>query len=89
MTSSKRTSTRFWHANKTALVKLAVYNCKIKAAVVEADPTEKNQRRMLNYGHTIGHAIESVSGYKLLHGEAVAIGIIAAGLIEKELGLGR
>ena len=42
---------------------------------------------MLNYGHTIGHAIESVSDYELLHGEAVAIGIIAAGLIEKELGL--
>ncbi len=71
----------------TSLEKLASYNCKIKAAVVEADPTEKNQRRMLNYGHTIGHAIESVSGYELLHGEAVAIGIIAAGLIETELGL--
>jgi 3-dehydroquinate synthase len=70
-----------------ALEKLAVYNCNIKAAVVETDPTEKNQRRMLNYGHTIGHAIESVSGYELLHGEAVAIGIIAAGLIEKELDL--
>jgi len=70
-----------------ALEKLAVHNCEIKAAVVEADPTEKNQRRILNYGHTIGHAVESVSGYELLHGEAVAIGIIAAGLIEKELGL--
>lgn len=73
--------------DNTALEKLAAYNCKIKAAVVEADPTEKNRRRMLNYGHTIGHAIESVSGYELLHGEAVAIGIVAAGLIEKELGL--
>jgi 3-dehydroquinate synthase len=43
---------------------------------------------MLNYGHTIGHAIESASGFELLHGEAVAIGIITAGLIEIELGLG-
>ena len=66
---------------------VAYQNCKIKAQVVEADPTEKNQRRMLNYGHTIGHAIESASGFELLHGEAVAIGIIAAGLIEIELGL--
>jgi len=73
--------------DNAALEKLAAFNCKIKASVVEADPTEKNQRRMLNYGHTIGHAVESVSGYELLHGEAVAIGIIAAGLIEKELGL--
>ena len=71
------------------LEKMACFNCTIKAAVVEADPVEKNQRRMLNYGHTIGHAVEAASGYQLLHGEAVAIGIIAAGLIEIELGLGR
>ena len=70
------------------LEKIAEQNCRIKAAVVEADPTEKNQRRMLNYGHTIGHAIESASGFVLLHGEAVGIGIIAAGMIEIEMGLG-
>ncbi len=66
---------------------MADYNCKIKASVVEADPMEKNQRRMLNYGHTVGHAVEAASGFELLHGEAVAIGIIAAGLIENEIGL--
>jgi len=70
------------------LEQVAYQNCRIKAQVVEADPTEKNQRRMLNYGHTIGHAIEWASGFELLHGEAVAIGIIAAGMIEIELGLG-
>ena len=70
------------------LEKVAYLNCKIKAKVVEADPTEKNQRRMLNYGHTIGHAVESASGFELLHGEAIGIGMIAAGLIEIELGLG-
>jgi 3-dehydroquinate synthase len=43
---------------------------------------------MLNYGHTIGHAVESASGFELLHGEAIAVGIIAAGLIEIEMGLG-
>jgi 3-dehydroquinate synthase len=69
------------------LEKMACFNCKIKAAVVQADPTEKNQRRVLNYGHTIGHAVESASGYKLLHGQAIAIGIIGAGLIEIEMGL--
>jgi 3-dehydroquinate synthase len=68
---------------------IAYRNCRIKAAVVEADPFEKNQRRVLNYGHTIGHAVESASNYQLLHGEAVAIGLIGAGLIEEQLGLAK
>ncbi|MHC4131475.1 MAG: 3-dehydroquinate synthase [Planctomycetota bacterium] len=67
---------------------MAIHNSRIKGAVVELDPLEKNQRRMLNYGHTIGHAVEQASGYELLHGEAIAIGIIGAGLIEIEKGLG-
>jgi len=66
---------------------VAHFNCKIKGSVVETDPQEKNKRRILNYGHTIGHAVEAASGFDLLHGEAVAIGIIAAGLIEIELEL--
>ncbi len=66
---------------------VARYNCRIKGQVVEADPCETNQRRMLNYGHTIGHAVEAASNYTLLHGQAVAVGIIAAGLIEAEMGL--
>jgi len=70
------------------LEKIAHLNCKIKGDVVEADPREQNQRRILNYGHTIGHAVEAASGFALLHGEAVAIGIVAAGLIEIEMGLG-
>jgi 3-dehydroquinate synthase len=69
------------------LEKIAYWNCKIKGGIVEADPGEQNIRRILNYGHTIGHAVEAASGFELLHGEAVAIGIIAAGLIEIELGL--
>jgi 3-dehydroquinate synthase len=69
------------------LEQLAGYNCRIKGAVVEQDPTETNQRRLLNYGHTIGHAVESAAGYTLLHGEAVAIGIAAALQIEKQLRL--
>ncbi len=69
------------------LEKVAQFNCKIKGDVVQTDPYEQNKRRILNYGHTIGHAVESASGFELLHGEAVAIGIIAAGLIEIELKL--
>jgi 3-dehydroquinate synthase len=69
------------------LEKVAHWNCKIKGKVVETDPGEKNLRRILNYGHTIGHAVEAASGFELLHGEAVAIGIIAAGLIEIEMQL--
>ncbi len=69
------------------LEKVAYFNCKIKGKVIETDPFEQNKRRILNYGHTIGHAVETASGFELLHGEAVAIGIIAAGLIEVELKL--
>ena len=69
------------------LEEVAHKNCKIKGGVVESDPREQNLRRILNYGHTIGHAVESASGFELLHGEAVAIGIIGAGLIEIEMEL--
>jgi 3-dehydroquinate synthase len=52
--------------------------CKIKAAIVEADERESDLRRILNFGHTIGHAVEAVSGYSLAHGMAVAMGMVAA-----------
>ena len=56
--------------------------------VVSGDEREAGQRTLLNYGHTLGHAIESVSGYAAyLHGEAVAIGMRAAGIISVEMGL--
>ena len=71
----------------SVLEQIAYTNCRIKAEVVRQDPTEKNLRRILNYGHTIGHAVESASGFELLHGESVAIGMIAAGKIEQALGL--
>jgi 3-dehydroquinate synthase len=75
--------------DRNALETLARYNCRIKGGVVEEDPFEKNKRRILNYGHTVGHAVEAASNYQMLHGEAVAIGIVAAGLIEVELGLSK
>jgi len=52
--------------------------CRIKAAVVEADEKESDFRRILNFGHTIGHAVEAVSEYRLAHGSAVAMGMVAA-----------
>jgi 3-dehydroquinate synthase len=63
--------------------------CEIKAEVVSQDETESGLRAILNFGHTIGHAIENSSGYgKFLHGEAIAIGQVAAAkLSEKILGL--
>lgn len=64
--------------------------CRIKTAVVEADEFEETGlRALLNYGHTIGHAIESVSGLRgsILHGEAVAIGSVLATYLSADLGL--
>jgi 3-dehydroquinate synthase len=63
--------------------------CEIKADVVGQDETESGLRAILNFGHTIGHAIENISGYgKYLHGEAISIGQVAAARISTEaLGL--
>ena len=60
----------------------------IKAEVVSEDEREAERRTLLNYGHTVGHAIEAVTGYtRFLHGEAVAVGMRASGLMSVELGL--
>jgi 3-dehydroquinate synthase len=63
--------------------------CEIKAEVVGQDERESGVRAILNYGHTLGHAIETVCGYgQLLHGEAVALGMVYAGLVScRERGL--
>ncbi len=59
----------------------------IKSAVAAGDYREAGRRKTLNFGHTIGHAIEHLSGYELLHGEAVAIGMCAEADIAERLGL--
>lgn len=61
--------------------------CSIKAKVVEEDERESDLRRILNFGHTIGHAIEAASNYSLAHGLAVGMGMIAAGEIAVGKGL--
>ncbi len=59
-----------------------------KADIVERDERESGDRMLLNYGHTVGHALEAAAGYgTLLHGEAVAVGMHAAALIAHELGM--
>ncbi len=62
--------------------------CEIKAEVVEADECETSGRRAtLNYGHTFGHALESIAGYgQYLHGEAIAIGMMCAARLAEKLG---
>jgi len=59
--------------------------CEIKLSVVEKDELETNFRRILNYGHTIGHAIEASSDYKLSHGKSVILGMICEGWIANKL----
>ena len=60
---------------------------KIKAEIVEKDERDLGLRSILNYGHTIGHAIESAMDFKMSHGEAVAIGMLAAARISNRLGI--
>lgn len=59
----------------------------VKIAIIEIDPYEKGRRAVLNFGHTVGHALELVSGYRLRHGEAVAIGMVVETRLAERLGL--
>ena len=63
------------------LEEMIIHSCTIKKLVVEKDPTEQGERALLNFGHTIGHAIEKAKGFELLHGECVALGCVAAAFI--------
>lgn len=65
---------------------IAKTNCQIKYRIVHEDEKEANLRQILNLGHTIGRAIETLSGYQLLHGQAVAIGMCMQVKIAYELG---
>ena len=70
------------------LQEILTRSCQAKAHVVSKDEKEAGLRAILNYGHTIGHAVESLTGYRSVnHGEAVAIGMVAAGQIAVELQL--
>ncbi len=71
-----------------ALTPVVTRAIELKAQVVERDERESGDRMLLNYGHTIGHALEAATGYSpLLHGEAVAVGMAGAAFIARRLGM--
>jgi 3-dehydroquinate synthase len=72
----------------SVLVDVVAQCCRLKAAVVEQDELDKlGIRNVLNFGHTIGHALELSADYELTHGEAISIGMIAATRLAVRLGL--
>ena len=71
-----------YQKDKAALAKLIRRNVAIKSAVVEKDEFEHGERRLLNFGHTLGHAVENL--YELSHGQAISIGMVAACMISEE-----
>jgi 3-dehydroquinate synthase len=74
--------------NPTALLSLISKSCQIKAEIVSGDEREEGERAWLNYGHTLGHALESYFGYRFLtHGEAVAYGMWFAALLSLKMKL--
>ena len=70
--------------DQVAMIARAV---QVKVNVVQTDPYEQNIRAYLNFGHTFAHAVEQVSGYQWLHGEAVGVGMVAAARLSASLGL--
>jgi len=73
--------------NDRVLEKVISRSTEIKAGIVEKDELDLGLRNVLNYGHTVGHAIESVSELRIWHGEAVAIGMLAEARISNKLGV--
>jgi 3-dehydroquinate synthase len=73
-----------WRAKLAPIVEKAMH---VKIGTIEKDPQEKGLRRILNFGHTVAHALESVANYKIAHGEAVAIGLLAESYLSMRLGL--
>ena len=73
----------FYQSKKPELQKLVQRNAALKAKVVKEDEFEKDKRRLLNFGHTLGHAVEKQ--YDLMHGEAVAIGMAFAAKLSNEM----
>ena len=69
------------------LQNIVLENARLKAEVVAADERESGLRAILNFGHTVGHAVEAVSGFSLKHGQAVAIGMVAEAKISSRLGM--
>ena len=75
-----------WALDPQILEEMIYISCNIKRDVVERDPKEQGERALLNFGHTIGHAIEKLSDFTLYHGECVGLGIVAASYLSMQLG---
>ncbi len=73
--------------DRAALRQVVERSMAIKAGVVAEDERERGRRAILNFGHTVAHALEAVTGYELLHGEAVAIGMATEARLGQELGI--
>lgn len=79
---------RIMHVDRDAMLHVVARSCEIKAGIVGRDEQERGERRVLNYGHTLGHAIEAATGYRRFrHGEAVAVGMDFAARLALVLGL--
>ena len=78
---------RLLGADRTLLIEVIAACCAIKARVVEQDEREDDHRAVLNFGHTIGHALEAATGYhQLLHGEAIGVGMAKAAMLSLQQG---
>ena len=82
----KNSSNKIKQRDPQFLVNMIYASCLIKKNIVEKDEYEKGLRQLLNLGHTIGHAIEAVEGYRISHGEAVAIGMLVECYLSVQLG---
>jgi len=76
-------------AASAEMLDLIIRSIEIKASVVQRDEHEAGVRKILNFGHTLGHALEVESGYALLHGEAVAIGMVLESALAERIGVAR
>jgi len=74
-------------ATGDSMLAVIVHSIEVKAGIVSRDEREEGLRKILNFGHTIGHAIELVSSYELLHGEAVSIGMALEGRLAERIGV--
>lgn len=83
----RRNPERFRRRDPEALQRAVVDSCRIKAGVVGRDEREQGERAVLNFGHTVGHALEAAAGYgTYTHGEAVAIGMVAELMLSARIG---
>ena len=85
LSSIEEEAKAFRARDMSLLERVVVKACLIKKGIVEIDERENGLRRILNFGHTIGHAIEAESGYSISHGEAISSGMVASAIISERL----